>query len=212
MSWRSNLARSRVLPARDTWSEPIGVDVPPPASVCTENSAWKIGLRARSRPGCTASTSRSNGRSWFASAPCTVVRARVSNSLKVFAPSRLVRIASVLTKKPTTPSVSVRVRPATGVPTMMSSCPVSRWSSNWNAAIKTVNAVVPCERAMALTRAPTSAGISTDTCPPVRSRSMSRGLSVGRSSVGRGCARVAIQYASCASSAPLSRCSRCQAA
>ena len=50
-------------------------------------------------------------------------RVRVSNSENVGLPERSPRMTSVLTKKPMRPSISVRLRPAIGLPTAMSSWP-----------------------------------------------------------------------------------------
>jgi hypothetical protein len=57
-----------------------------------------------------------------------------------------VRSTSVLTKKPISPSTSLLVRPATGVPTLIRSSPVYRYSSAWKAAKSSMNSVTPSLR------------------------------------------------------------------
>ena len=65
-------------------------------------------------------------------------------------PGRSVRSTRVLTKKPISPSISARLRLATGVPTDEVRLPaVARWSSAWKAASRVMNRVTPCARGRA---------------------------------------------------------------
>ncbi len=84
--------------------------------------AWKTGECTRLRSTPSSSTSLSKGSSWWSYAPSALSRTRPSSSPQVGSPDRSARMASMLTKKPISPSVSCRVRPAMGVPTTTSSC------------------------------------------------------------------------------------------
>ena len=90
-------------------------------------AAAAAGSGLRGRP--SSSTSRSKGRSWCERAPSTVSRERARSAGKSGSPARSPRRTRVLTKKPISPSISVRERLATGIPTGTSSCPVSRCST-----------------------------------------------------------------------------------
>ncbi|CAM4039400.1 hypothetical protein COSO111634_31800 [Corallococcus soli] len=68
---------------------------------------------------------------------------RPSSSRKVGSPPSRVRSTSVLTKKPMSPSVSLRVRPAMGAPTLTSSCSAQRESTAWKPASRPMNSVAP---------------------------------------------------------------------
>ncbi len=89
-----------------------------------ENTTWNTGLRPGSRGTASASTRRSKGSSWCSQAPSVASRTRHSSSPNAGSPEQSVRSATVLTRKPTTPSSSGRVRPARGAPTTTSSSPV----------------------------------------------------------------------------------------
>ncbi len=84
---------------------------------------WQTGGWLRCLSGWSRSTIFSNGMSWFANAPRATSRDRRTISRKVGSPERSLRSAMVLAKKPMSPSSSVRLRLAMGVPTTMSSCP-----------------------------------------------------------------------------------------
>ena len=95
-----------------------------PVSLSSWKSTWKSDEWLRLRSGCSASTSRSSGTSWFSKAPSTVSRTRPTSSRKVGLPDRSPRSTSVFMNSPTTPCTSARERPAEGVPTTTSSLPV----------------------------------------------------------------------------------------
>ncbi|CAM3618085.1 hypothetical protein COSO111634_20830 [Corallococcus soli] len=87
---------------------------------------WKKGVWRVSRAGWSSSTSFSKGRSWCSKAP-SVVALTWASSVRNEAPGSMrARSTSVFTKKPMRPSVSARVRPATGAPTLTSSWPAYR--------------------------------------------------------------------------------------
>ncbi|EAP73131.1 Hypothetical Protein RRSL_02239 [Ralstonia solanacearum UW551] len=111
---------------------------------CHSSAAWKIGLCDRLRTGLTRSTTCSNGRSWCAWASSTRPFTRPSSSDTVTPLPTSTLSASVFTKKPISPSTSLRVRFATGEPTTTSSCPDSRLSSADQPASTVMNSVVPC--------------------------------------------------------------------
>ncbi|MCY1463506.1 hypothetical protein D9M71_814130 [compost metagenome] len=85
---------------------------------------WNNGLWLKLRSSFSASTSCSNGRSWWAWAPRAVSLIARNNSLTRVCPFKRVRSTWVLTKKPIRPSTSARLRLAMGTPTRMSVCPV----------------------------------------------------------------------------------------
>src|SRR5437867_5694728 len=107
---------------------------------------WKSGCRLRLRSGCSSSTRRSNGRSWWAQAPSAVRWTRATRSRNDGSPEKSERRTRVLTKNPISPSNSTRGRPATAVPTGMSSRPVTRCSSAWKAASSVTKRVTPSAR------------------------------------------------------------------
>ena len=71
---------------------------------------------ARLRAGCTRSTTCSKGMSWWCCAPRERSFTRPSSSATLGEPDRSTRSASVLTKKPISPSISAWPRLALGVP------------------------------------------------------------------------------------------------
>ena len=76
------------------------------------------------RSGCSSATSCSNGTSWCSYAPSVAVAHAAQQLAEGWdRRARSVRSTSVLTKKPISPSVSARVRPAMGLPTTTSSLP-----------------------------------------------------------------------------------------
>ena len=111
---------------------------------CNTNITWKTGDLLISRSFSTASTTFSKGRSWCSYASSVVAFTLWSNSRKDCSLSILLRNAILLTKKPTRPSNSCRVRFAIGLPTQISSWPEYRHSNTLNAASKVIYKVVPC--------------------------------------------------------------------
>ncbi len=182
------------------------------SSSSSTSSTWNSGCRAVDRAGFSASTTCSNGRSWWAYAARSASRARVTSSVKDGSPPASVRSTRVLRKNPTTPSRDSSVRSVTGVPSGMSSPAPSRDSSRTTAACATVNRVVSHARAMApsrwCVRAPTVNGSTAPRWLAVAGR----GRSVGSSSWSGRPARVSVQWASWVSSSPLplSRSACCQ--
>ncbi|KYF86251.1 hypothetical protein BE20_29640 [Sorangium cellulosum] len=104
---------------------------------CSAKSTWQSGAWERSRAGRSASTTWSNGTSWCAWTSRTVSFTRASSAANVGSPPRSVRSTTVLAKQPTSPSRSARLRFVTGVPTRMSSEPVTRARSALNPATST---------------------------------------------------------------------------
>ncbi len=98
---------------------------------CTTSTTWNSGGWTRSRGGWSASTSPSNGSSWWAKASSVASRVRARSVATVGSPRRSPAWARVLTKQPIRPSVAACVRPATGDPTASRSLPVVRDSSVW---------------------------------------------------------------------------------
>ncbi|MNQ82757.1 hypothetical protein D3C85_978180 [compost metagenome] len=119
---RSNLAVF-VLHSKPDISRPGKRCWLPLSSVWWLYSTWNNGLWPRLRSGCKASTSCSNGRSWWACAPRTHCLTCCSSSLNVSCTSNSARSTWVLTKKPIRRSVSTRLRLAVGTPTRMSAWP-----------------------------------------------------------------------------------------
>ena len=112
------------LHARSGRSDSSGVPSSAAGAFWNANSTWKRGARLRSRSGWSSSTSFSKGRSWWAKAPSVRLAARAAAARGRWGcPSSRVRSASVLTKKPMSPSSSAWSRPAMGVPTQTSSWP-----------------------------------------------------------------------------------------
>ncbi len=96
----------------------------PPGVFWSVIMACTSGVRLGSRSGASSSMRRLNGTSWWAKASSVVLFTSSSRSAKVRAASTWLRRTSVLTKKPTRPSSSVRSRPETAVPRAMSRRPV----------------------------------------------------------------------------------------
>ncbi|KQU66155.1 hypothetical protein ASC88_11385 [Rhizobacter sp. Root29] len=127
------------------------------------------------------------------------------------APTTL-RSTCVLTKKPTSPSVSTRCRFAIGTPIRTSCCPVQRASSTCQPANRAANSVARCPSARWRSDF-TSAGGSSTVCCAARSRaSAERGRSIGSCSTGCPAPSWAVQYASCRACSPAARPWRCQRA
>jgi hypothetical protein len=85
--------------------------------------ASNSGLREASRRVSSAAISCSTGTSRWAYAPTAVAFTRASSSRNDGLPDRSPRSTTVLRKKPTSGSSSVRSRPLTGEPTQMSCWP-----------------------------------------------------------------------------------------
>ncbi len=118
----------------------------------------------------------------------------------------------MFTKKPISPSVSLRVRPAIGLPTTTSSCPEYRESRSCQAARTVMNSVAPWPRLSVRSFSDSSAGSARGTLPARASGTVGRGRSVGSSSTGGAPASRSLHQPSWASrTSPLSH-SRCQAA
>ena len=181
------------------------------SAVCSATITWKSGVRLESRSGCTASTTRSNGTSWWANASSTVSLTSARNSRNGRAESTVDRRTSVLTKNPISRCSSARSRPAVTVPTATSSCPAQRARRSWQAATRVMNSVPPWALASSRRPAVTSAGISKSTQPPSVVRTGGRGRSVGSSS-GWAPASRSRQCSSCPASRGPSRDFRCQTA
>ena len=77
------------------------------------------------------------------------------------------RSTTVLTKRPTARSSSVRPRPGVSDPTAMSSCPDQRANRAWQAAISAANRVVCCCAATSRSRAAVAAGTRNSWTAPV---------------------------------------------
>jgi hypothetical protein len=82
------------------------------------NITLNSGVWPKLRSGLRARTTSSNGTSWLEKASSVLVRTRERSSVKVGLPLASVRNGRVLTKRPSTPSVSIRLRPAVGAPTV----------------------------------------------------------------------------------------------
>ena len=126
----------------------------PRALFCRANITWKSGAWPRLRSGASSSTSCSNGTSWC----CVRAQRRLAHAAQQLAErrarrARSVRSTSVLTKKPISPSVSSRVRPAMGVPTHDVVLPgVRATAAAASAASSVMNSVAPSRRASAAQR------------------------------------------------------------
>src|SRR6185295_18500131 len=94
------------------------------------------------------------------------------------APLRSPRITSVLTKNPIRPSISTRLRPATGAPTARSCCPLERARRAWNPASSTMKRVAPSRRPRASACRAISAGSRTGREAPRKLCTAGRGRSV----------------------------------
>ncbi|PWS51575.1 hypothetical protein DLE01_11215, partial [Streptomyces sp. FT05W] len=108
---------------------------------------WNSGWWFCARTGSRASTSRSNGTSWWAYAARSNSRTRSRTSAKEGSPLRSVRRTRVLTKKPTRSSRASSVRPATAVPRGMSSPAPCRERRTDRAAWSTMKRLQPRARA-----------------------------------------------------------------
>ncbi|GLV72894.1 hypothetical protein Shyhy02_08970 [Streptomyces hygroscopicus subsp. hygroscopicus] len=91
------------------------------------------------------------------------------------------RSTTVLAKKPTARSSSVRPRPEVTVPMAMSSCPDQRANSAWQAATSAVNSVVRSCAASRRSRSAVARSTVNSCTAPAAVRSGGRGRSVGSS-------------------------------
>src|SRR5262245_31285854 len=137
------------------------------ALFCNANITWNSGWCANERAGLSASTSRSNGSSWWLYAERLLARTRPIRSRKLGWPDVSVRSTSVLTKNPTKSSSARSVRPAIGLPIAMSSPAPSRLSSAASPACSTMNRLAPCPRASS-SKAPCSSALSPNSTLPPR--------------------------------------------
>ena len=87
-------------------------------------------------------------------------------------------------KKPIRHSVSARLRPAIGVPTTTSSCPLSRASTTLKAARSVMNSVAPSAWPSAFAASDRRGGRVRLTVAPRNVWTVGRGRSVGTSSIG----------------------------
>ncbi len=157
------------------------------AAICpssSENITWNSGAWVSERSIPSASTRRSNGRSWCWYAPSVSARTPRSTSRKVAPSGSRVRTARVLTKKPMIPSSSTRVRPAMGVPTTTSSCPAWRARRSCHAASSVMNGVASSSPDSLRSAAATPPGTRISTAPERVPRNAVRGRSVGSSRSG----------------------------
>ncbi len=178
---------------------------------CSATMAWNTAERLVSRGSPSSSTTFSNGVSWCANASSVASLTWPRNARKGWPASTRARSTTVLTKNPATRSSSARSRPATTVPTAMSSWPDQRCSSTWQAAASTMNSVASVPRASSRSRPVTPAGTANPTVAPAEVRTAGRGRSAGSSS-GVTPSSAAVQYATRrVSASPVSR-SRCQTA
>ncbi|CAM5357457.1 hypothetical protein GCM10010390_85110 [Streptomyces mordarskii] len=92
------------------------------------------------------------------------------------------RSTTVLTKKPTARSSSVRPRPEVTVPMAMSSCPDQRANSPWQTATSAVNSVVRSRAASARSRSAVARSTVNSWIAPAEVGAGGRGRSVGSSS------------------------------
>src|SRR5215468_3631414 len=137
------------------------------ALFCNANITWNSGWCANERAGLSASTSRSNGSSWWLYAAKLLARTRPIRSPKLGWPDVSVRSTSVLTKNPTKSSSARSVRPAIGLPIAMSSPAPSRLSSAASPACSTMNRLAPCPRPSS-SNAPCSCAESPNSTLPPR--------------------------------------------
>src|SRR5512133_1452005 len=136
------------------------------ALFCSANITWNSGWCANERAGLSASTSRSNGSSWWLYAERLLARTRPIRSRKLGLPDVSVRSTSVLTKNPTKSSSARSVRPAIGLPIAMSSPAPSRLSSAARPACSTMNRLAPCPRASSSNLPCSAAQTPNSTLPP----------------------------------------------
>src|SRR5688500_12862265 len=149
------------------------------------------------RGGCTTSTTCSNGTSWCPYPDSVVSFTCSSSSATPCGPLTLSRNASVFTKKPISPSTSVRCRFATGTPSTTSSCPLNLDSTTDQAPHSTMNNVASCRRASCLSPSLSFAPRFTPTAPPRKLCTAGRPRSVGSSSSTGASFRCSFQYCSC---------------
>jgi hypothetical protein len=90
----------------------------------------------------------------------------------------------MLTKKPISPSSSLELRPAIGVPTATSSCPLQRDSVIWKPASTAMNKVAPRPAAIARNDRVTS-GVTSNPIVSVPERTNGRGRSAANSNAAR---------------------------
>ncbi len=164
VSVRSYLAASRRPPWKESRSPVFSTLAA--GAFCRANITWKTGLRLRSRSGPSSSTIFSKGRSWCAYAPNVRSRTCRSSSRNGGSSDSSARSASVFTKKPISPSISLRLRLAMAVPTTTSSWPAYRDRSAWNAARSGMNSVASSSRASSRSAAATLVGTAKSTERP----------------------------------------------
>ena len=178
---------------------------------------WNSGLRDRVRRGLSASTSRSMGTSWLAYAPSAASLPRMRTSCSVGLPLKSLRNTTMFANSPTMPTVASSVRPATGVPMVMSSPPPSLCSRVATAECSNMNSLTPARSATARNLVRRSAGTAKVTISPVFPSTAGRGRSAATVMWSGMPANVNRQYSSCASptacaTAPGSKRSRCHKA
>jgi len=123
---RSNLA----VPVWDT----VPPDVVSSWVLPKANITWKIGALASRRCGAACRTISSKGTDWWSWAALTTSRTVSSSAPNVVSGSIGTRSGSEFTNRPTTPSTSTRMRPATGVPITRSTWPDHRCNTVANPA------------------------------------------------------------------------------
>src|SRR5215472_3277627 len=177
-------------------------DRPAPEPLWTWNTACTSGFRLRSRSGCSSSTSCSNGRSWCSYAPSAPSRTRPSTSPRLGFPPSSVRIASVFTKNPTSPSTSRIVRFAIGDPTTTSSLPLHLDSTTCHPLSSVMYSVVPRSRPTPRSPLISSSPSSNRTDLPRKLATAGRTRSSPTSSTRGAPLRRSTQYPRCRSSPP----------
>ncbi len=160
------------------------------------STTWTSGCRAVDRAGASSSTRRSNGTSAWAKAARSVSRTRASSCRKPGSPLVSVRSTRVLTKQPTSCWTASSVRPATGLPSGMSSPAPRPVSSAASPAWTAMKSVAPPSRASSASRACTAGGTATATDAPRWPARAGRGRSVGRAISSGSPASASRQYAS----------------
>ena len=179
---------------------------------CIANITWTTGSRAGSRSGLTSSTTLANGSSWCSSARAVAVWTACTSSLSVASRLIRIRIGTVFMNRPTTNSVSGRVRAAIGTAISRSSLPVSRASTTAYAASKTANSVVPCRAASSLSASARLPSSVAPTDPAANVWCAGYGSSFGRGSADGASASSARQNRPAGAYPPSSACSVCQMA
>ncbi len=212
-SSNSNM-RSKGRESRETLSGSVlrpGKAGAGPVAPWSTTMAWTSGIRAGSRSGATASTTRSKGTSWWSKASRTVALVAARKSPTVVAPSTSARSTRVWTKKPIRSSSSGRSRPAVTVPRATSRCPLRRPSSSWVAAVSSMKRLTPCSRPTRASPVAVAAGTAKVWTAPLPVRTAGRGRSAGSSSGSRPASR-SCQYASPSSAAGRSCCQAAKSA